>query len=156
MTGAIKPVPGEITYKPSNTARGMPDDPAEPVVTAACLSYRTRAMGEAFSRHSLHPLVFGGSMNSSTCSGIICGENARSCLVRSSNTHSVSFRGARRASPESITTIGSMDSGLVLSTPRNDDGEVYGATNNTGSKQDGCTAAPARPQMQARTLAHGR
>ncbi len=33
-----------------------------------------------------------------------------------------SFRGARRASPESITTTGGMDSGLALRAPRNDGG----------------------------------
>ncbi|MGJ5177352.1 error-prone DNA polymerase [Bradyrhizobium oligotrophicum] len=33
---------------------------------------------------------------------------------------SMSFRGARSASPESITAIGNMDSGLVLRAPRND------------------------------------
>ena len=37
---------------------------------------------------------------------------------------SVSFRGARRASPESITTIGSMDSGIALRAPRNDSVEA--------------------------------
>jgi len=37
-TGAIKPVPEESAYKPSNIAQGMPDDPATPVVTAACFS----------------------------------------------------------------------------------------------------------------------
>ncbi|MGJ4997600.1 error-prone DNA polymerase [Bradyrhizobium sp. HKCCYLS3077] len=49
--------------------------------------------------------------------------------ARAVSTHSLpaipslSFRGARSASPESITTIGSMDSGLALRAPRNDSGE---------------------------------
>jgi hypothetical protein len=34
----------------------MPDDLAEPVVPAACVFYCRRAMGEAFTRHSLRPL----------------------------------------------------------------------------------------------------
>jgi hypothetical protein len=36
----------------------MPDDLAEPVVTAACFLCCRRAMGEAFTRHSLRPLDF--------------------------------------------------------------------------------------------------
>ncbi len=59
-TGAIKPVPEESAYKPSNIAQGMPDDPAAPVVTAACFLFCRRAMGEAFTRHSLRPLVSRG------------------------------------------------------------------------------------------------
>jgi hypothetical protein len=38
----------------------MPDDLAEPVVTAASFFCCWRAMGEAFTRHSLHPLNFEG------------------------------------------------------------------------------------------------
>jgi hypothetical protein len=34
----------------------MPDDPAKPVVTAAWFFASRRAMGEAFTRHSLRPL----------------------------------------------------------------------------------------------------
>src|SRR5690242_14484186 len=56
-TGAIKPVPEESAYKPSNIVQGMPDDPATPVVTAACFFFCRRVMGEAFTRHSLRPLV---------------------------------------------------------------------------------------------------
>jgi hypothetical protein len=37
-------------------AQGVPDDLAEPVVTAACFFCCRRAMGEAFTRHSLRPL----------------------------------------------------------------------------------------------------
>jgi hypothetical protein len=59
-TGAIKPVPEESAYKPSNIAQGMPDDPAPPVVPAASFLSRWRAMGEAFTRHSLRPLVLEG------------------------------------------------------------------------------------------------
>ncbi len=35
----------------------MPDDSAAPVVTAACFFVCRRAMGEAFTRHSLRPLI---------------------------------------------------------------------------------------------------
>jgi hypothetical protein len=42
-------------------AQGMPDDLAEPVVTAASFFCCWRAMGEAFTRHSLHPLQSGGT-----------------------------------------------------------------------------------------------
>ena len=59
-TGAIKPVPEESAYKPSNIAQGMPDDPAPPVVPAASFLSCWRAMGEAFTRHSLRPLVLEG------------------------------------------------------------------------------------------------
>jgi hypothetical protein len=38
----------------------MPVDPAEPVVTAACVFCCRRAMGEAITRHSLRPRVFEG------------------------------------------------------------------------------------------------
>jgi len=41
-------------------AQGMPVDPAEPVVTAACFFCCRRAMGEAFTRHSLRPCEFRG------------------------------------------------------------------------------------------------
>src|SRR3954469_4576497 len=102
MTGAIKPVPGESTYKPSNIARGMPDDPAEPVVTAACISFRTRAMGEAFTRHSLHPLVSEGYNLEQL--GRIMPREREVMFARLSNTRSVSFRGVRSTSPESILT----------------------------------------------------
>src|SRR5689334_6110743 len=56
VTGAIEPVPEESTYKRRSIAQGMPDDLAEPVVTAACFLCCRRAMGEAFTRHSLRPL----------------------------------------------------------------------------------------------------
>jgi hypothetical protein len=54
--GGNKPVSKESAYKPSYIARGMPDDLAEPVVTAACFLFCRRAMGEAFTRHSPYPL----------------------------------------------------------------------------------------------------
>jgi hypothetical protein len=38
----------------------MPDDLADPVVTAACFSFCRRAMGEAFTRRSLRPLHLRG------------------------------------------------------------------------------------------------
>jgi hypothetical protein len=41
-------------------AQGMPDDLAEPVVTAASFLICWRAMGEAVARHSLRPLHFEG------------------------------------------------------------------------------------------------
>ncbi len=42
-------------------AQGMPVDPADPVVTAACFFVCRRAMGEAITRHSLRPLYFRGT-----------------------------------------------------------------------------------------------
>jgi len=51
--------PGESTKETVKTiAQGMPDDPADPVVTAASFFVCWRAMGEAFTRHSLRPLPF--------------------------------------------------------------------------------------------------
>jgi hypothetical protein len=41
-------------------AQGMPDDPA--CGSFPVLFYCTGAMGEAFTRHSLRPLVFGGTL----------------------------------------------------------------------------------------------
>jgi hypothetical protein len=38
----------------------MPVDPADPVVTAACVFCCRRAMGEAITRHSLRPPDFEG------------------------------------------------------------------------------------------------
>ena len=58
-TGARKPGPrGDRDISRKTIAQGMPDDPAEPVVTAACFFCCRRAMGEAFTRHSLRPLRF--------------------------------------------------------------------------------------------------
>jgi hypothetical protein len=55
--GQESPVPGESTKDTVKTiAQGMPDDLADPVVTAACFFVCRRAMGEAFTRHSLRPL----------------------------------------------------------------------------------------------------
>src|SRR5262249_29141117 len=60
-TGARKPGPrGELAISVKTIAQGMPDDLAEPVVTAASFSCCWRAMGEAFTRHSLRPLHLGG------------------------------------------------------------------------------------------------
>jgi hypothetical protein len=57
--GATKPGPqGERGISRKAIAQGMPDDPAEPVVTAASFFVCWRAMGEAFTRHSLRPLLF--------------------------------------------------------------------------------------------------
>jgi hypothetical protein len=57
VTGARKPGPrGEHDISVKTIAQGMPDDLADPVVTAASFSFCWRAMGEAFTRHSLRPL----------------------------------------------------------------------------------------------------
>ena len=54
--GARKPgSQGERAISVKTIAQGMPDDPADPVVTAASFSICWRAMGEAFTRHSLRP-----------------------------------------------------------------------------------------------------
>jgi len=46
VTGAREPVPGESTKDTVKTiAQGRPVIPAEPVVTAACIFFRTRATG---------------------------------------------------------------------------------------------------------------
>ena len=47
---------GERAISVKTIAQGMPDDLAEPVVTAASFFICWRAMGEAFTRHSLRPL----------------------------------------------------------------------------------------------------
>jgi len=47
---------GERGISRKTVARGMSDDPAEPVVTAACFFCCRRAMGEAITRHSPRPL----------------------------------------------------------------------------------------------------
>src|SRR5690349_24297133 len=55
--GARKPgSQGERAISVKTIAQGMPDDPADPVVTAASFFYCWRAMGEALTRHSLRPL----------------------------------------------------------------------------------------------------
>ena len=62
MTGARKPGSrGEYVIIVKTIAQGMPDDSAEPVVTAACFFYCRRAMGEAVTRHSLRPLLSEGA-----------------------------------------------------------------------------------------------
>ena len=59
MTGARKPGPrGDRDISLKTIAQGMPVDPAEPVVTAACFFCCRRAMGEVITRHSLRPLRF--------------------------------------------------------------------------------------------------
>ena len=58
MTGARKPGPrGERDISRKTIAWGMPGDPAEPMVTAACFFCCRRAMGEVVTRHSLRPLI---------------------------------------------------------------------------------------------------
>ncbi len=49
----------ETAYKRETAAQGMPECSAAPVVPAACTFLRRRAMGEAFTRHSLRPLDYG-------------------------------------------------------------------------------------------------
>jgi hypothetical protein len=49
---------GERDINRNTIAQGMPVDPAEPVVTAACFFCCRRAMGEVITRHSLRPLRF--------------------------------------------------------------------------------------------------
>ena len=57
-TVAKKPgTPGRARISRKTIAQGMPDDPAKPVVTAACVFCCRRAMGEAITRHSLRPLI---------------------------------------------------------------------------------------------------
>src|SRR5258707_1026593 len=69
-------VTGESAKETVKTiARGMPVDPAEPVVTAACFFCCRRAMGEAITRHSLRPLDRGPSSNP----GKSCRGNETSC-----------------------------------------------------------------------------
>jgi hypothetical protein len=59
--GARKPgSQGERDISVKTIAQGMPDDLAEPVVTAASFFVCWRAMGEAVARHSLRPLRFRG------------------------------------------------------------------------------------------------
>ena len=55
--------PGRSRISVKTIARGMPDDPAEPVVTAACYFFCRRAMGEALTRHSPRPLFAEGGTN---------------------------------------------------------------------------------------------
>src|SRR5438045_3163115 len=50
--------PGRVRISRKAIAQGMPDDLAEPVVPSPCFFHCTGAMGEAFTRHSLRPLVF--------------------------------------------------------------------------------------------------
>jgi hypothetical protein len=92
-------------------------------------------MGEAFTRHSLHPLAFWRVMTVND-SGASCRESGKACLhemlandLRTRFTYRSSFRGARRPSydaqlriGESILPIVVMDSGLALRAPRNDGG----------------------------------
>ncbi len=49
----------ETAYKRETAAQGMPECSAAPVVPAASIFLRRRAMGEAFTRHSLRPLDYG-------------------------------------------------------------------------------------------------
>ena len=53
---------GEHDISRKTIAQGMPVAPALPVVTAACIFFCRRAMGEAITRHSLRPLIFEGAV----------------------------------------------------------------------------------------------
>jgi hypothetical protein len=53
---------GEHAISRNTIAHGTPDDPAEPLVTAACFFCCRRAMGEAFTRHSLRLFQFEGDI----------------------------------------------------------------------------------------------
>jgi hypothetical protein len=81
MTGARKPGPrGSAKDTVKTVAQGMPDDSADPVVTAASFSYCWRAMGEAFTPHSLRPLSTGGDMLHAHLGRETRCETATSCL----------------------------------------------------------------------------
>jgi hypothetical protein len=54
----------------------MPDDPADPVVPAACVFYCRRAMGEAVTRHSLRPLEFARGRTIGKARALARAENA--------------------------------------------------------------------------------
>src|ERR1700733_10891444 len=64
----------------------MPVDPAEPVVTAACVFCCRRAMGEVITRHSLRPLIFEGDLEGDlgNSSGAFRAARMRSHILRSS------------------------------------------------------------------------
>src|SRR5262245_34206603 len=66
-TVANKPgAPRRARISRNTIAQGMPVDPAEPVVTAACFFCCRRAMGEAITRHSLRPPISEGDGYSKT------------------------------------------------------------------------------------------
>src|SRR5262249_17742033 len=76
-TEAIKPgTPGRAC------AQGMPDVPAESVVTAACFPCCKRAMGAACTRHSLRPLCSTRDTNDAELEGKSRRQNAQSHLPR--------------------------------------------------------------------------
>src|SRR5882757_6336701 len=72
-TVAKEPITGEITKETVKTiARGMPGDPGVTVVTNARVLYPTRAAAGALgARHSLRPLISGGSKQNSRIRGEI-------------------------------------------------------------------------------------
>jgi len=69
---------GERGISRKTVARGMSDDPAEPVVTAACFFCCRRAMGEAITRHSPRPLS-GRDMDFASLGRKSCRGNAKVC-----------------------------------------------------------------------------
>jgi hypothetical protein len=80
MTGARKPgLRGERAISVKTIAQGMPDDPAEPVVTAASFSYCWRATGEAVAGIPCALFDFGGQRTRNN-SGLPRRENADMCL----------------------------------------------------------------------------
>src|SRR5690349_10478841 len=101
--GATKPgSQGERAIRRKTIAQGMPDDLAEPVVTAASFSYCWRAMGEAFTRHSLRPLftregqtpsIPRGHQPARTLAHVLLPEEATTKMSESpSDTHRASCR----------------------------------------------------------------
>src|SRR6516165_10586098 len=92
--GARKPgSQGERAISVKTIAQGMPDDLAEPVVTAASFFCCWRAMGEAVARHSLRPLLIceGGSPQHS---GAICAARMRAYALLLSDIRIGSARDA--------------------------------------------------------------
>ena len=73
---------GESTQEPVNTiAQGMSVDPAEPVVTAACVFCCRRAMGEVVTRHSLRPLSFKGDTSMHNSDNHVAGMRSHTFLA---------------------------------------------------------------------------
>ena len=78
--------PGESTKETVKTiAQGMPDDPADPVVTAASFFICRRAMGAACTRPSLRPLSSceGGSPKRNSGAVVPRERKAMACFLTS-------------------------------------------------------------------------
>jgi hypothetical protein len=96
-TGAKEPVPGEITYKPSNHRAGKAGMSRPSLWFCRVLFCCTRAMGAASSRPSLRPLL-SRAVISRTSSGATRCETAEACVTQD-NRICVPQRGARMAFP---------------------------------------------------------